>query len=101
MSNAEPPTTVPDPVERLRRFLGRALPVIALITFIALIALLINTVSAAQDAPTGTAETAVYLRRTFFAVLAIGLLFAVYAGGRGARPEPDAGAGTRSRPSSS
>ena len=101
MSTAEPPTTAPDPVERLRRFLGRALPVIALITFIALIALLINTLSAARDAPTGTAETAVYLRRTFFAVLASGLLLAVYVGGRGARPEPDPRAGTQSRPSSS
>ena len=85
MSNEEPLTTVPDRIERLRRLLGRALPVIALITFIYLAALLINTVSTAGDAPTGDAETAVYLERTFFAVLAIGLLFAAYVGGRGAR----------------
>ena len=85
MSNAEPPTTAPDRIESLRRFLAGALPVIALITFIALVALLINTVNTAGDAPTGAAETAVYLERTFFAVLAIGLLFAAYAGGRGAQ----------------
>ena len=85
MSNDEPLTTAPDRIENLRRLLGRALPVIALITFIYLVALLINTVSTAGDAPTGEAETAVYLERTFFAVLAIGLLFAAYVGGRGTR----------------
>ena len=82
MSNAEPPTTAAGAIERLRGFLGRALPVLAVITFVALIALLINTVVTAQDAPTGTAETAVYLRRTFFAIVAVGLLFAAYAGSR-------------------
>ena len=58
MSNAEPPTTAPDRIESLRRFLAGALPVIAVITFIALVALLINTVSTAGDAPTGAAEIA-------------------------------------------
>ena len=85
MSDPEPPTTAADPIERLRRFLGRALPVIALVTFVALIALAINTVSTAHAAPTGAAETEVYLRRTFVAVLAIGLLFTAYAGSRRAQ----------------
>ena len=49
--HAGPPTTEPDRIASRRRFLGRALPVIAFITYVALIALLVTTVSTAIGVP--------------------------------------------------
>ena len=71
-----------NPVERLREFLAKAMPVIALVILIGFLILLVNTVSTAGDAPTGANEAEVYIRRTFFAVLGVGLVVSLYLGGR-------------------
>ena len=67
----------------LRRGIRRALPLLGLAAFVALALLLVTTEVKANDAPTGEHETRVYIQRTFYAVLTIGLLFAACVASRG------------------
>ena len=76
----EDPTDI---AARLRRGIREALPLIGLAGFVALILILIFTQTAANDAGTGELETRVYIERTFYVVLTIGLLFAAYVASRG------------------
>ena len=76
----EDPTDI---AARLRGRIREALPLIGLAGFVALVLILIFTRTAASDAPTGELETRVYIERTFYVILTIGLLFAAYVASRG------------------
>ena len=70
-------------VAMLRRGIRQVLPLIGLAAFVALALLMVTTEAKANDAPTGELETRVYIQRTYYVVLTIGLLFAAYVTSRG------------------
>ncbi len=67
----------------VRRYVRRGLPFIGLAAFAALLVMLVVTLAQAGDTATGALEERLYIERTFYAILTVGLVVSLYIVSRG------------------